>query len=165
MYFPVAGEDYEEQIDREIVIPASTAVGETVCVDIPIETDDKVEDDEMFDFELSSDNDAVVFVGVTAGSVTIEDDDSEQHILFTYKTCTIINFSGVTIEWDKEIYFEYEGMVLMACPVVTVGNLCRIVELQAKTVDSLSSPQATSMMFRQTQYGLHTSFFVRFRWR
>lgn len=89
-----AGEDYDEQINSVILVPATAAVGEEICFNITIITDEKLEDDEMFSFVISSDNDVVVFIGPTNGIVTIYDDDSE---FFLSQGIFIINFNSIQV--------------------------------------------------------------------
>ena len=73
-----AGEDYEEQMNTEIIFPSGSPLGTTVCADISIVNDEKVEDiTEIFSFDLSS-ADPVDFSG-SNGMVFIIDDDGKQH--------------------------------------------------------------------------------------
>ena len=60
-------------------------MGGSVCQEIDIEDDDKLEDDEQFTYTLSSD-DPVEFLA-SSGTVTIEDDDSTQTPALNYNSC------------------------------------------------------------------------------
>ena len=62
-------------MNTELLLPSGSTVGDTVCEDIVINEDEKLEDDEQFTFSLTS-NDPVDFV-TSSGNVTIVDDDSK----------------------------------------------------------------------------------------
>ena len=60
-----------------------------------------------------------------------------------------INHLDITVAWDMAIFSVPEnGGSLMACVVVTAGNLCRDIEVLVSTADSTATPQAIGMIIR-----------------
>ena len=80
-----AGEDYEAQTNAPFVFAAGSPLGTTVCVNISIVNDDKVEETESFAFDLSSNDPVDISAG--NGVVFIVDDDSKRyHLLAAFYT-------------------------------------------------------------------------------
>ena len=54
-------------------------------------------------------------------------------------------FSGVTVAWVPPFHTVREdALPFLACVQVTVGTLCRDIELTVSTADAVTTPQATS---------------------
>ena len=130
-------------MNTNLEFSSGSTVGAEVCEDIRIEADGKLEDTEQFTFSFSS-TDRVIFT-TSSGTVIITDDDSKQPIYCFLSQIMLKCFSGVTVAWVPPSHTVREdALSFMACVQVTVGTLCRDIELTVSTADAVTTPQATS---------------------
>ena len=79
----VPGEDFQFQLNTPLVFPASSTLGETVCVPITVIGDVVQEANEVFQVVVTADNRNDVVNSLPVNITIIDDGDSE-----CYNTCT-----------------------------------------------------------------------------